>query len=99
MITYALRSSTSLIGAEVGFLPEDISCPSLWSGGVMEILCAKNDPLTIQLLGRCQSNSIPSYLRVQSSTLINDIPSRMLQFGNYHLPTNQYFMAIVTSLE
>ena len=39
------------------------------------------------------------YRRVQATPLINDIASRMLQFGNYHLLPNQYVPDIVPALE
>jgi hypothetical protein len=99
MITHALRSAAHMVGAAVGFLPEDISCRSLRAGGAMAMLCARIDPLTIQLLGRWRSDAMLSYLHVQAAPLISDIASRMLHHGNYQLLPNQAVPAIVHDLE
>ena len=99
MITQALRSAASLVGASVGFLPEDVSCSCLWDGGAMAILCTQIDPLTIQLIGRWRLDAIISYLHVQAAPIINNIASRMLQLGNYHLLNNQSVLDILPALE
>jgi hypothetical protein len=99
MITVALRSAAHLVGATVGFLPADVSCRSLRAGGAMAMLCARIDPLTIQLLGRWRSDAMLRYLHVQAAPLTNDIASRMLQGGQYQLLPNQAVPAIVPALE
>jgi hypothetical protein len=65
----------------------------------MAMLCARIDPLTIQLLGRWRSDAMLRYLHVQAAPLINDIASRMLQGGQYQLLPNQAVPAIVPALE
>ena len=99
MVTHALRSSSSLVGTAVVFLPEYVSCRSLQAGGAMAILCAQFYLLTIQLLGRWCLGTIIRYLPVQASPLINDIASRMLQFRNHHIISNQDVMDILPALE
>ena len=43
--------------------------------------------------------TIIRYLPVQASPLINDIASRMLQFRNHHIISNQDVMDILPALE
>ena len=61
----------------------------------MSMICAKIDPLTIQLLYRWNSDTMLGYLHFQAAPLNKDITDWMLHFWNY---PNKSVLDIVPAL-
>ena len=87
-LTALLRLSVTVLGAQYGFLPSDVSARSLRAAGAMALLCAKVDSDRIRLLGRWQTDQMFRYLHVQAEPLMRNFSSRMLHGGTYTLLPN-----------
>ena len=87
-ITAILRLSVTVLGAQYGFLPTDVSARSLRAAGAMALLCADVDSDRIRLLGRWQSDQMFRYLHVQAEPLMRNFSTRMLHGGAYTLLPN-----------
>ena len=82
-ITTTLRQATAACGAELGFLPSDVSARSLRAGGAMALFCSNVDGNTIQLIGRWKSDAMLRYLHVQAQPVMQGFASMMLHGGEY----------------
>ena len=87
-LTAILRLSVTVLGAQFGFLPSDVSARSLRAAGAMALLCADVDSDRIRLLGRWQSDQMFRYLHVQAEPVMRNFSSRMLHGGTYTLLPN-----------
>ena len=87
-LTALLRLSVTVLGAQYGFLPSDVSARSLRAAGAMALLCAEVDSDRIRLLGRWQTDQMFRYLHVQAEPLMRNFSSRMLHGGTYTLLPN-----------
>ena len=88
-LTAILRLSVTVLGAQFGFLPSDVSAwRSLWAAGAMALLCAHVDSDRIRLLGRWKSDQMFRYLHVQAEPVMRNFSSRMLHGGTYTLLPN-----------
>jgi hypothetical protein len=84
-ITTALRLAVTLIGPDIGLVPNDISARSLRAGGAMALLCAQVDTDIIRLLGRWQSDAMMRYLHLQALPAMNRFATLMTSGGNYNV--------------
>ena len=66
LITKTLRDAVSFIGADLGFLPSEVSVRSLRVAGATALLIAKVDPDVIRLLGRWRSDKMLRHLHLTS---------------------------------
>ena len=73
---------------ELGLDPSDISARALRAGGAMALLCARVDPLLVQLIGRWKSDAMLRYLHLQATNM-HDLATRMLSGGEFKLLPNQ----------
>jgi hypothetical protein len=86
-LTAMLRRTCRLI-PELGLQPSEISARALRAGGAMALLCARVNPLLVQLIGRWRSNVMLRYLHLQATNM-HDLASRILSGGNFKLLPNQ----------
>jgi hypothetical protein len=61
---------------------------ALRAGGAMALLCARVDPLLVQLVGRWKSDAMLRYLHLQATNM-HDLATRMLSGGEFKLLPNQ----------
>lgn len=87
MITKTLRDAVTYIGADLGFLPSEVSARSLRAAGAMALLVADVDPDIIQLLGRWRSDEMFRYLHLSADSIMKDFARRMLQAEYTMVPT------------
>ena len=78
------------LGADIGFLPSDVTARSLCAAGTQALLLGQVDTDVIRLIGRRCSDAMLRYLHVQAFPLMRDYASIMLQAGTYNLIPNQY---------
>ena len=82
-ITIALRHSATELHAQTGIDPDRVSARSLRPGGATALLCSDVDQLTIQLLGRWQSDAMLTYLRIQAAARRHNYAQHMLENGRF----------------
>jgi hypothetical protein len=73
---------------ELGLSPSDISTRALRASGAMALLCARADPLLVQLIGRWKSDAMLRYLHLQATNM-HDLATHMLSGGEFKLLPNQ----------
>ena len=57
LITSTLRDAVRFLGADLGFLPSEVTARSLRASGATALLVANVDPDVIRLLGRWSSST------------------------------------------
>ena len=82
-VTNALRHAATELQEATGIDPHRVSARSLRPGGATALLCADVDQLTIQLLGRWQSDAMLTYLRVQAAARRHNCSQHMLENGRF----------------
>ena len=87
-ITATLRKAVTFLGADLGFLPHEVSARSLRAAGAMALLVAKVDPDIIQLLGRWRSDEMFRYLHLTADPIMKDFAHKMLH-ADYRLAPSQ----------
>ena len=70
LITKTLRDAITFIGADLGFLPSEVSACSLQAAGATALLVANVDPDVIRLLGRWRSDEMLRYLHVSAEPVM-----------------------------
>lgn len=88
LITKTLRDAVRFIGADLGFLPEEVSARSLRAAGAMALLVSKVDTDIIRLIGRWRSDEMLRYLHLTAEPIMRDFSSRMLQ-AEYSMTPSQ----------
>ena len=78
------------LGADIGFLPLDVTAQSLRAAGAQALLLGRVDTDVIRLIGQWRSDVMLCYLHVQAWPLMRDYASIMFQAGTYNLIPNQY---------
>ena len=89
IITSTLQLAVAALGADLGFLPTDVSARSLRAAGANALLLARVDTDIIRLIGRWQSDEMLRYLHCQAAPLMSDYARKMLAGGQYTLHPNQ----------
>lgn len=84
-ITAALRNMAARKLSIYGLAPHDISARSLRAGGAMALLCAKQDPDIVKLVGRWRSDEMLRYLHLQAYPLMRNLAPAMVQHGSFTL--------------
>ena len=79
LITKTLRDAVLYIGADLGFLPSEVSARSLRAAGATALLVANVDPDVIRLLGRWRSDEMLRYLHVSAEPVMRHFARKMLQ--------------------
>ena len=87
-ITNTLRTAVSIIGADLGFLPSEVSARSLRAAGAMALLVADVDTDIIQILGRWRSDEMFRYLHLTAEPIMRDFARKMLA-ADYTLTPHQ----------
>ena len=88
LITKTLRDAVTWLGADLGFLPSEVSARSLRAAGAMALLVAKVDPDIIQILGRWRSDEMFRYLHLTAEPIMKHFASKMLN-AEYTLAPSQ----------
>ena len=88
LISTTLKQAVRYLGADLGFLPSDVSARSLRAAGAMALLVAKVDPDIIQILGRWRSDEMFRYLHLSAEPIMKDFASKMLR-ADYTLAPSQ----------
>lgn len=88
LITKTLRDAVTYIGADLGFLPSEVSARSLRAAGATALLVANVDPDVIRLLGRWRSDEMLRYLHLTAEPVMHDFARQMLQ-AEYKLVPHQ----------
>ena len=89
LITKTLRDAVTFIGADLGFLPSEVSARSLRAAGATALLVANVDPDVIRLLGRWRSDEMLRYLHVSAEPVMRHFATQMLQ-AEYTLVPHQF---------
>jgi hypothetical protein len=89
IITSTLQLAVAALGADLGFLPTDVSARSLRAAGANALLLARVDTDIIRLIGRWRSDEMLRYLHCQAAPLMSDYARKMLAGGQYTLHPNQ----------
>ena len=89
LITNTLQQAVTMLGADLGFLPSDVSARSLRAAGANALLLARVDTNIIRLIGRWRSDEMLRYLHCQAAPLMSDYARKMLAGGQYTLHPNQ----------
>ena len=87
-ITSTLRNAVSFIGADLGFLPSEVSARSLRAAGAMALLVADVDTDIIQILGRWRSDEMFRYLHLTAEPVMRNFARKMLA-ADYTLAPHQ----------
>ena len=87
-ITKVLRDCVTYLGADLGFLPSDVSARSLRASGATALLLGKVDTDIIRLIGRWRSDEMLRYLHIQAAPLMQNYSRIMLNAGQYNLLPN-----------
>ena len=87
-ITKTLRDAVRFLGADLGFLPSEVSARSLRAAGATALLVANVDPDVIRLLGRWRSDEMLRYLHLSAEPVMRRFASQMLQ-AEYTLAPHQ----------
>ena len=88
VITKTLRDAVTYIGADLGFLPSEVSARSLRAAGATALLVANVDPDVIRLLGRWRSDEMLRYLHLSAEPVMHSFARKMLQ-ADYQLVPHQ----------
>ena len=72
------------MGADLGFLPSEVSARSLHAAGAMDLLVSKVDPNIIQILGRWRSDEMLRYLHLTAEPFMKKFAKKILH-ANYTL--------------
>ena len=89
LITKTLRDAVTYIGADLGFLPCEVSARSLRAAGATALLVANVDPDIIRLLGRWRSDEMLRYLHISAEPVMRHFARQMLQ-ADYTLSPHQF---------
>ena len=89
IITKTLRDAVAYIGADLGFLPSEVSARSLRAAGATALLVANVDPDVIRLLGRWRSDEMLRYLHVSAEPVMRHFARQMLR-AEYTLAPHQF---------
>lgn len=89
IITNTLQTAVALLGADLGFLPSEVSARSLRAAGANALLLARVDTDIIRLIGRWRSDEMLRYLHCQAAPLMSEYARKMLAGGQYTLHPNQ----------
>ena len=88
LITKTLRDAVTYIGADLGFLPSEVSARSLRAAGATALLVARVDPDVIRLLGRWRSDEMLRYLHLSAEPVMHSFARKMLR-AEYTLVPHQ----------
>ena len=66
------------MGADLDFLPSEVSARSLHAADAMALLVAKVDPTIIQILGRWRSDEMFRYLHLTAEPTMKQFSKKML---------------------
>ena len=88
LITKTLRDAVRFLGADLGFLPSEVSARSLRAAGATALLVANVDPDVIRLLGRWRSDEMLRYLHLTAEPVMRSFARQMLQ-AEYALVPHQ----------
>ena len=88
LITKTLQDAVRYLGADLGFLPSEVSARSLRAAGATALLVANIDPDVIRLLGRWRSNEMLRYLHLSAEPVTRRFARQMLQ-AEYTLVPHQ----------
>ena len=88
IITKTLRDAVAYIGADLGFLPSEVSARSLRAAGATALLVARVDPDVIRLLGRWRSDEMLRYLHLSAEPVMHSFARKMLR-AEYTLVPHQ----------
>ena len=84
LITKTLCKAVTWMGADLGFLPSEVSARSLHAAGAMDLLVSKVDPNIIQILGRWRSDEMLRYLHLTAEPFMKKFAKKILH-ANYTL--------------
>jgi len=84
-LTQHLRSTTTILGNQVGIQPADLSVRSLRSNGAMALLCADVDMDKTHLLGSWRLDEMLQYLHVQALPIVAPMANLMVQHGFFFI--------------
>ena len=87
-ITDTLGKAVKFLGADLGFLPSEVSARSLRAAGAMALLAAEVDPDIIHILGRWRSDKMFRYLHLTAEPIMRNFAKKMLA-ANYTLAPHQ----------
>ena len=79
LITTTLKTAIQYFGANLGFLPSDVSAQSLRAAGAMALLVAEINPDIIQVLGHWRSDKMFCYLHLSAEPMIKNFASRIIR--------------------
>ena len=88
LISTTLKNAVRYLGADLGFLPSDVSARSLRAAGAMALLVAEVDPDIIKILGRWRSEKMFCYLHLSADPIMKDFTSGILR-ADYTLAPSQ----------
>ena len=88
LISTTFKNPVRHLGADLGFLPSDVSARSPCAAGAMTLLVAEVDPDIIQILGRWRSHEMFRHLHLSAGPIMKDFASRILR-ADYTLAPSQ----------
>ena len=86
LITKTLRDAVRYLGADLGFLPSEVSARLLRAAGATALIVANFDPDVIRLLGCWRSDKMLRYLHLTAEPVTRRFARQMLQADNTLIP-------------
>jgi hypothetical protein len=73
IITITLLDAVTFIGADLGFMPSNVSAQTLHAASAMALLVSNVDIDIIKLLGRSQSDEMFNFLHLITEQIVHDL--------------------------